>query len=245
MASNTIIHNKNLQNLQEALGKAEKFRKENSRPFITVSYAQSVDGSIASRRKEQMFLSGQESLVLTHVLRSYHHAILIGIETVLIDNPRLTVRLVDGPDPQPIVLDSRLRIPHSSQLVRKNRVKPWVISTNGISNKREKSLHDKGVQIIQCTSSEFGRIDINALVKLLADKGVNSIMIEGGAQVISDFIAKGLVDQFVITITPQLVGGLRVIDSLYINPNFELKLDMIEYQRCGQDLILWAKPLWT
>src|SRR5262249_3832268 len=88
--------------------------RRTGRPFVTLSYAQSVDGSIAARPGQPLALSGAQSMTLTHQLRVAHDAILVGIGTVLADNPRLTVRLVEGKNPQPIVADSHLRFPLSA-----------------------------------------------------------------------------------------------------------------------------------
>ena len=95
------------------------------RPFVTVSYAQSVDGSIAGRNRLPIRLSGPAAMRLTHRLRAVHDAILVGIETVLADDPRLTVRLVAGPNPRPIVLDTQLRTPPGCRhFVRNCRLSP-------------------------------------------------------------------------------------------------------------------------
>ena len=107
-------------------------------PFVTLSYAQSLDGSIAAKRGEALGLSGPESLRLTHRLRSMHDAILVGIGTVLSDNPRLTVRLVNGQNPRPIVVDSQLRIPLNCKLFHENSVTPWVAATENIRPAAEK-----------------------------------------------------------------------------------------------------------
>src|SRR5687768_14040118 len=93
----------------------QNFRAVN-RPFVTLSYAQSLDGSIAVNSGASLALSGLESTCLTHQLRSLHDGILVGISTVLTDNPQLSVREWDGPSPQPIVLDSHLRMPATARL---------------------------------------------------------------------------------------------------------------------------------
>src|SRR5205823_12555295 len=108
-------------------GAAEQHR-HSSRPFVTLSYAQSVDGSIAARPGQPLALSGALSMTLTHQLRAAHDAILVGIGTVLADNPRLSVRLVEGKDPQPIVADSRLRLPLSANLLYQHPLSPWIAS---------------------------------------------------------------------------------------------------------------------
>src|SRR4051794_24685033 len=87
------------------------------RPIVTLAYAQSLDGSIATAARRPLALSSQPALKLTHQLRAEHDAILVGIGTVLADDPLLTVRLVNGPNPVPVVLDSRLRLPSTARLL--------------------------------------------------------------------------------------------------------------------------------
>jgi riboflavin-specific deaminase-like protein len=100
-----------LEQVCEVLQSAAAHRQCLGRPFVTLSYAQSLDGSIADRPGRPLALSGEASMALTHSLRASHEAILVGIGTVLADNPSLNVRLVAGKNPQPIVVDSRLRFP--------------------------------------------------------------------------------------------------------------------------------------
>ena len=208
-----------------------------------MSYAQSIDGSIASRNRKQMQISGQQSMVLTHRLRAAHDAILIGIETVLVDNPRLTVRLVEGRNPHPIILDSSLRMPLDSYLMQRADLKPW-IATGGGHQERARALEEAGAKIIYCNILDSGKLDLHDLMQKLAEWGFNSIMVEGGAQVISSFIESKLVDQFVVTMAPQFVGGLKAVDAIELSPASCLRLEKITYQQFGEDLVIWAEPIW-
>ncbi len=89
-----------------------------------------------------------------------------------------------------------------------------------------------------------GKIDLHALLATLAKMQVNSIMVEGGAKVITSFVHSRLIDQFIITVSPRLVGGLQVIDSNGLNLNTNLALDQVSYQQLGNDLIIWTRPDW-
>lgn len=232
---------KSLAYLQSRLSEGKTFLREKGRPFITVSYAQSVDGSIASSSKKQMILSGQQSLTLTHHLRAAHDAILIGIETVLSDDPRLTVRLVEGENPQPVILDSRLRMPLDSRLLNRPDKKPWLVTT---SSEPGRELEKKGVKIIRCNMQPDEKIDLPEMLQKLGKLGITSIMVEGGSQVISSFVAEKLVDQLVITVTPSLIGGLQALSFTGDNPFTPMRLGQVEYQQLGEDLIIWARPIW-
>lgn len=228
----------------KAIAQAEAFRQSRKRPLIVISYAQSVNGSIASKNKEQMYLSGQQSLVLTHRLRSVCDAILVGIETVLSDDPQLTVRLVEGKNPQPIVLDTRLRIPPHANLVQRTDLSSWIMSGQKNLQGNVERLQQAGATIFPCATDKDGKIDLFALMTLLADRHINSVMVEGGARVISSFIAARLIDYFIITITPKLLCGLRVIQDSQLKSVRCVQLDHVEYQQLGDDIILWAQPVW-
>ncbi|MEJ2285624.1 MAG: RibD family protein [Desulfobacterales bacterium] len=233
-----------IEGLKIRMQDAAAFRAKYHRPFITVSYAQSVDGSIASRRKEPIALSGPKSLVLTHQIRACCDCILIGIGTVLADNPQLSVRKIKGQNPQPVILDTRLRTPLDSKLVQRKDLNPWIINGQNHSNERTQALRSAGATPLRCSTGPDGKIDLNALMDLLSKMKINSIMIEGGAQVITSFVNSQLVDQFIITITPKLVGGLQVLNSKGIETATYLDLKQVHYQHLDDDIIMWARPGW-
>ncbi|MBD3305535.1 GTP cyclohydrolase [candidate division KSB3 bacterium] len=226
------------------IAQADAFCRTKRRPFIAVSYAQSVNGSIAPRNKEQMYLSGRQSLVLTHRLRSVCDAILVGIETVLIDDPQLTVRLVEGKNPQPIILDTRLRIPIEATLMRQIGRQVLIVSGQQPSSAKAAQLQQAGATILPCATNAEGRIDLRVLVNVLAQRGIRSLMVEGGAGVITSFINLQLVDYFIITITPKLLEGVQVIRPSPLMRLSCLQLGEVEYQQLDDDIVLWAQPVW-
>ncbi len=223
---------------------AEEFLERHHRPLVTVSYAQSVDGSIASRNRQQLMLSSAESMILTHRIRAASDAVVIGINTLLADDPQLTVRLVEGQNPQPIILDSNLRFPPTARILEENDHKCWLASTAGSGPGRVDEVIQQGAEVIYCRPDRRGRVDLLNLLSLLGERGIKSLMVEGGSQVISSFIEARLVDKLIITITPCLVGGLPVLDQPLAENGRLLPLNHLSYQSSGPDLILWAQPLW-
>lgn len=183
------------------------------RPEVTLTYAQSLDGSITVRRGESMVLSCSESLALTHELRARHDAILVGIDTVLVDDPRLTVRLVEGTDPQAVVLDSRLRTPLDARLLRGSHP-PWIATTEPADPAARQALEERGARVLPLPPNREGQVDLYALLQRFNELGVGRLMVEGGAKVITSFLAAGLVDRIVLTIAPILVGGLNAVANL-------------------------------
>jgi 3,4-dihydroxy 2-butanone 4-phosphate synthase/GTP cyclohydrolase II len=225
--------------------RAAERRRHAGRPFVTLSYAQSVDGSIAARPGQPLALSGALSMTLTHQLRVAHDAILVGIGTVLADNPRLTVRLVEGKNPQPIVADSRLRFPLSANLLCQHPLSPWIAAGEQADAGRQKVLEAAGARVLRVPMNARGQVNLTALLERLGALGIHSVMVEGGARIITSFLAERLVDHIVLTMAPRLVGGLRAVRRLaHADPVHLPRLRNLRYQWLEEDLVLWCDPAW-
>lgn len=222
----------------------KEFFDRHRRPLVTVSYAQSVDGSIATRNREPLRLSGHQSMVLTHRIRAASDAILIGINTLMVDNPLLTVRLVEGVNPQPILLDSNLRVPLRARILDRLDRHCWIACTDKSGPERIDEVENRGAVVIRCSRDLLGRVNLQNLLHQLGERGVRSIMVEGGSQVITSFIEAQLVDQLIITIAPRLVGGLSVLNRHAAGEGSALHLNPVSYQSCGRDIIVWGRPQW-
>jgi GTP cyclohydrolase II len=214
-----------------------------NRPLVTVAYAQSIDGSIAAKRGCPLAISGPESLLMTHKLRRAHDAILVGIDTVLADDPRLTVRLVSGSSPRPVVADSKLRFPLDARLLQNPN--PAIIGTApGHDPKKRKALEAAGIDVIEVPPDPRGGIDLCIFLQKLRAKGVNKLMVEGGARILNSFLRCRLGDRAVITVAPKWVGGLRSVvrecDSV-VMPSFEEP----RWQRFGDDMAILANLKWA
>lgn len=208
------------------------------RPFVTLSYAQSLDGSIAARRGEPLILSGAESMMLTHRLRADHDAILVGIGTLLADDPQLTVRLVEGKNPQPIILDSQLRFPVSARLLQ-GSTPPWIVTVEDSESDQQQTLESAGARIIRLPADKDGRIDLVALLSRLSQEGIRTLMVEGGASVITSFLVEGLVNRLALTITPDIIAGLPAVEHSRFNGAGSLpRLQQPHYMQLGSDIIV-------
>lgn len=217
------------------------------RPFVTLTYAQSIDGSIAFERGRPCLLSGPESLRMTHALRAAHDAILVGIGTVLADDPQLTVRLADGPSPRPVVVDSRLRTPTTARLLAAHRCNgahtPW-IATTCCDEAGRRRLEAAGARVVQVGAWGLqGWVDLEELLRHLAEQGVRRLMVEGGARVITSFLRARLVDYAVITVAPRLVGGLAALGAM--EPAAAPRFGTLSSARLGDDLVLSGDLRWT
>ena len=236
---------RNLKDLGNCLQRVEASFPRRERPFVAITYAQSVDGSIASAARQPLQISGPESMSLTHNLRAMMDGILVGIETVLTDNPRLTVRGIDGQHPQPVVLDTRLRTPTSCNLIQRPDISPWLACGTNHSGDKKDDMIRAGATLLPCPLDRKEQVDLDILMKTLHRRNLASLMVEGGARVITSFIQSRLVDLFIITISPMLIGGLPVIATRQNGDIQTLSMKQIHYEQMGKDLILWATPDWN
>jgi 3,4-dihydroxy 2-butanone 4-phosphate synthase/GTP cyclohydrolase II len=236
---------------EQWLAGAEAHRKQYNRPRVTLAYAQSLDGSITTRRGFPQALSGQASLGLTHQLRAAHAALLIGIGTVLADNPRLTVRLVEGKDPQPVILDAHLRFPPHANLLH-HPSPPWIATSEEADTHKAAALEAAGARLLRLPCQSAGEIDLDILLERLAAMGINSLMVEGGARVITAFLRQRLVDQVVITLAAVFVGGLHAVEEPLgqdggradLTPVSHLafpRLKSMGFGQWGEDLVIWGE----
>ncbi len=210
------------------------------RPGVTVSYAQSLDGSIAARPGEPLRLSGSRSLELTHRLRAAHDAILVGIGTVLADDPQLNVRLAAGESPVPVILDGRLRLPLTARLLRERRASappPVVATTFAAATGRARQLREQGVTVLRFRPSE-GRVPLRSVMRALHRRGVRRLLVEGGGQVLTSMFADRLADWVVITVAPRLVGGEPALARVPA----PVDLAGLAWARLDDDLVFAGRP---
>ncbi|MFP4430913.1 MAG: RibD family protein [Spirochaetaceae bacterium] len=202
-----------------------------SAPFVTLSYAQSLDGSIASGPGQRTRISGEESLILTHRLRAAHHAILVGIGTVVADDPLLTVRKASGESPIRIVLDSDLRIPVGSRLIASVDEAPvWVLAGSQADDRRRGALEARGARVMQIESSSWSTI-----LSTLANAGVATLMVEGGGRVISSLLRARAFDAAVLTLGMRFLGGLSSLEGPL---PAEVPLERVCCTVAGEDLVV-------
>jgi 3,4-dihydroxy 2-butanone 4-phosphate synthase/GTP cyclohydrolase II len=217
---------------------ADQHRRQTGRPLVSLCFAQSLDGSLTLQRGRPTALSGVQSSRLTHQLRASHDAILVGVGTVIADNPRLTARQVGGPNPQPVILDSRLRTSVQSHLVQRATQPVWIATTSAASPERMSALARAGARLLVLPADGDGRVSLAALLSTLAEDDVSSLMVEGGAQVITQFLSQGLADWVAITIAPLFLGGLRAVEQALPKPH---RLVDVQFDHLGQDLQVFGR----
>ena len=219
-----------------------KFKKKNL--FVTVKYAQTLDGKIAVRSGLTRRISGPEALRFVHKLRARHQAILVGVNTVIKDDPLLTVRLVKGKNPIRIILDSRLSTPLKAKIVSQTRQARTIIATTKLAPKRKIELFRKqGVEIFFVPGDKKGRINLRKLLTLLRKLEIKSLLVEGGSKVITSFLREHLADRLIVIIAPEIMGrGLEAIGGREISDIAQsLSFKFERSEKMGRDLVVTAK----
>jgi riboflavin-specific deaminase-like protein len=227
------------QQIEDWLVSSRNTFQPTHRPFVTLAYAQGWDGSITTRRGDVFPLSGPQSNRLTHQIRSLHDGILVGVDTVLSDDPQLTVREWNGPNPQPIVLDSQLRMPQNARLFHHPDKQCWILSLCENSG-----AFGKQAEIITLKSDDpqLPQVPLPEALYLLRQKGIRSLMIEGGARIITAFLRARLADAVIITVAPRLIGGYKAIGSLATLPVEQLPyINPLHHGMLGDDIIVWGR----
>ncbi|MGI0101758.1 MAG: 2,5-diamino-6-(ribosylamino)-4(3H)-pyrimidinone 5'-phosphate reductase [Nitrosotalea sp.] len=209
----------------------------NSKPYVILSAAMSVDGKIATRKGKSKFSSNTD-LTRVHRLRGSVDAILVGRNTVSVDNPSLTVRHVKGKNPIRIILDPKATISSSSKIVKTSKKIPTMAIVSEIAPHRHVSLlTKKGLEVIKCGKT---RIDLKKLLSILAKRGIRKILVEGGGTTNWYFLKEKLIDEIIVTITPYVVGGREAVSLVeghgFDNISYPLKLKHIK--RVGNEIVL-------
>lgn len=183
--------------------------RQTARPFVTITFAQSLDGKVALKGgSSNLILSCDESLLYTHGLRSIHDAILIGGRTLEMDNPRLSNRLWGTSQPRPVVLDPSLT--HIRALASNRRAKNPIVCCSYAAAESFPANEDETLEVLPCECSKDGRLDLrDVLEKLHSCYNIQSIMLEGGASLISAFMSLQVMDCLCITVAPKLIGNNR------------------------------------
>ena len=182
-------------------------------PFVTLKAAVTLDGKIASRNGESKWITGEAARAETHRMRAETDAILVGIGTVLADDPRLTVRHVEGIDPVRVVLDAELRTPPDAAILdskRESTAPTWIFHAEDADSSRKDALSRPEIELIAVPRHARG-VDLGAVLKELGARDIVRLMAEGGAHVHGSFLDSGLADRVAIFVAPRIMGDAEAI----------------------------------
>ncbi len=218
-------------------------------PFVTVKLAQSLDGRIATVSGDSQWISSPSSLKLAHQLRSTHDAIMVGIGTVLADDPRLTVRLVKGRDPLRIIVDSRLRLPADARMLAESAPRHTLVATTEMADsKRASELERLGAEVFLVpTTANKSQVDLRALLQEVGRRGIESVLVEGGSGIVTSLFAARLVDRMVVVIAPKIIGkGTEAIGGLGIaRLRDAITFSEFKTRRSGPDIVFDGRVNWN
>ncbi len=209
-------------------------------PYVTVKYAQTLDGRIATKTGDSQWISSEASRKYVHVLRSTNDCVMVGTGTVTADNPQLTVRHVKGRNPLRVIVDSKLRIPIKSTVLTDNNPHQTIIATTSNAPSRKITAIKKlGVEILVVKKDKNGMVSLSSLLKELGKREIMSVLVEGGSGMITSLLKVNLVDKMIIPISPRILGkGLEAIGDLNINKiKNAIKFSSFKTMKKGDDLI--------
>lgn len=218
-------------------------------PFVTVKLAQSLDGRIATVSGDSQWISSPSSLRLAHQLRREHDAIMVGIGTVLADDPRLTVRLVKGRDPLRIVVDSRLRLPAEARVLAEGAPRHTLVATTEMADrKRASEIQQLGAEVLTLPlAANESLVDLRALLQKVEGRGIKSVLVEGGSGLVTSLFAERLVDRLVVVIAPKIIGkGTEAIGDLRITRLRDaITFSEFKTRRLGPDIVFDGRINWN
>ncbi|WP_141433825.1 bifunctional diaminohydroxyphosphoribosylaminopyrimidine deaminase/5-amino-6-(5-phosphoribosylamino)uracil reductase RibD [Bacillus sp. 03113] len=216
-------------------------------PFVISKTAMTLDGKIAAYNGHSKWITGEAARETVHQLRNEVDSILVGIGTVLADDPMLTTRLPEGgKNPIRIVLDSHLRIPLDAKITDCSQAKTWIVTQKDSDPKKVEALKEKGVEIIIAPSNSSG-LDLHSIMDVLYEKGVTDLLVEGGGEINAAFLRAGLIHKFLVYVAPKVLGGRDSI-APFTGENVEkmdeaLELKFHSVEKIGTDLCITAYPI--
>ena len=254
---NPLVSGKGVQNLLDAgievqTGVLEEECKElneifmkfivKKEPFVIIKTAMSLDGKIATKIGESKWITGSKSRENVHQLRNDLSAIMVGVNTIILDNPELTCRIENGKNPVRIIVDSRLRIPMTSKVLKNQDKARTIIATTRKADMAKKiDLENKGIKILIIKDLE-ARVDLEDLMSELAAENIDSILLEGGSTLNFSALEQGIVDKVQIYIAPKIIGG--EISKTPVGGNGieslmdAFQLERIKHKIIGEDILI-------
>ena len=212
-------------------------------PFVTVKFAQSLDGRIATATGDSKWITGEEARRFAHSLRSEHDAILVGIGTVLADDPELTVRLIEGRDPLRVVVDTNLRTPLRARVLANGAASgTLIVCAESADRVRVEAVEELGGEVLKLAANKAG-INLGRLLEALGQRGIESVLVEGGQRMITSMLEARAADRVVAIVAPKIIGqGIESIGDLGITfVRDALTLTSMTTLKLGPDIVFDAR----
>ncbi len=216
-------------------------------PYVTLKAAVTLDGKLATATGDSRWVTGEAARAWVHRLRDQVDAILVGANTVRLDDPKLTTRLPGGAgrDAVRIVVDSRLRLtPKYTIFSQRSPARTVIVTLEDPASRKARRFVDLGVDVWQVRATKTGRVNLKALLKRVAEEGLNHVLVEGGSELYGSFLREGLADALALFLAPKLIGakGLSWTGDLGVKVMGDaLAVKDLTFERFGEDLLIQAK----
>ena len=215
------------------------------KPFVTLKSGISLDGKIATHTNESKWITSEAARLDVHQLRNENMAILVGVNTVIADNPSLTTRIPNGRNPLRIVLDTTLKIPLDAKVITDKEADTWIFTGSEYDKEKAKTLTSLGTKVIPTSGS--GIIDPNEVVQILGENLVSSLLIEGGGTVNASFLESKVIDKIILYFAPKLIGG-KLAPTFLEGMGIEKMRDAVEltntdFVKVGKDFKFTGYPV--
>lgn len=227
----------------QQLNQAYMHHRRTGFPYVTLKMAMTLDGKIATANGDSKWVTNEHSRAYVHQMRHEMDAVLVGINTVLADQPKLTVRYPEMECPHHplrVIMDSHLRIPIDSPVVDVSKAPTWVFTTHDHDEQHRRELESKGVRVFVTQGHQ--RVNLQEMLRVLGNQGILSLLVEGGAEIHASFLREHLAQSVVAFIAPKLLGGMDSRPSVGgISPERmadAVELEQIQVQRFGEDLCI-------
>ena len=214
------------------------------KPFVTLKIAQTLDGKIATQAGHSQWITSESSRRYVHRMRSETDSVMVGINTILKDDPELTVRHLKGHNPNRIILDCQLRIPLNANVLHHSDSENTILVTTDRSDtQKRKTLRQKGIKVWIVKTNSSNQIDISTLLTKLAEQSIASVMVEGGKGLFTSFIEAGVVDRIISFIAPKAFGkGIDMLGDLNItHTKNALIFTETDWRRIGSDMMFQGR----
>ncbi|CAH2031244.1 bifunctional diaminohydroxyphosphoribosylaminopyrimidine deaminase/5-amino-6-(5-phosphoribosylamino)uracil reductase RibD [Trichlorobacter ammonificans] len=213
-------------------------------PHVIYKTAMTLDGAIATITGHSRWVTGEEARVQVHRLRARCDAVMVGVDTIIVDNPQLTVRHVRGRDPLRVVVDTRLRTPESVAVLSGPQAKKTIIATCETNPRVHRRYQVQGATVLVC-EEQGGRVSMPDLLGKLGEMGVRTLLLEGGSRLAGDMVQAGLIDEFMLFYAPKIIGsdgfsafalqGITTMDQA-------IRLRILDVRMFGPDVLVHAVP---
>jgi len=215
------------------------------RPFVTLKSAATLDGRLATKTGSSQWISGPAARAEVHALRHQHQGIMVGVNTLLADDPSLTTRLeVTAKQPIPIIVDAKLRTPTTARVLQLRSAEVIILTTDRASSEKQTELEAAGATVVRCGSGD--QVDLHAAMKWLGEHEISSILLEGGGKLNGAMLEAGLINKLILYYGMRIVGG-NSSPSLFAMDGVETmgeaySLKEVEVSLVGEDVRIIGYP---